>query len=129
MLDASAIIELLLNTTLGHAVSQRVADPLLSLHAPHLVDIEVASTLRRYVRDGELEAAIAEEALVALRQLDVERHAHEDLLERIWALRDNVTPYDAAYVALAEALDAKLLTCDAKLYRAPGVSAIAELMV
>jgi predicted nucleic acid-binding protein len=96
----------------------------VGLHVPQLVDVEVAQTLRRLEREGELAAS----ALGELRALDLERHAHEPLLDRTWALRRNVTVHDAVCVALAEALDADLLTCDARLARAPGIAARVELV-
>lgn len=128
VLDASALLELLLGTEIGREVASRIADPTLGLHAPHLADVEVAQALRRYVREGELDAASATVALADLRALDLERHAHEPLLDRVWALRENVTAYDAVYVALAEALEAPLVTCDGRLARAPGVTARVELV-
>lgn len=121
VLDASVIVELLLGTARGRSIAARIEDPALGLHAPHLADVEVAQALRRYVRDGELDAASAMAALDDLRSLDLERHAHEPLLDRVWALRANLTAYDAVYVALAEALDTTLLTCDGRLARAPGM--------
>jgi len=128
VLDASALVELLLGTSSGHEIAARVADPELSIHVPHLADVEVAQTLRRYVSDGELDAAAAGQALVDLRALDVERHSHEPLLDRVWALRDNLTAYDAVYVALAEALNATLVSCDGRLARAPGMARRVELV-
>jgi predicted nucleic acid-binding protein len=128
VLDVSALVELLLGTSAGRAVAGRIADPEASLHVPHLADVEVAQTLRRYVREGDLDAASARAALGDLRALDIERHSHEPLLDRVWALRENLTAYDAAYVALAEALDAKLLTCDGRLARAPGMARRVELV-
>jgi predicted nucleic acid-binding protein len=92
------------------------------------VDIEVAQTLRRYVREGEIDAASAASALEDLHALDLERHPHEPLLDRIWALRQNLTAYDAVYVALAEVLDTTVLTCDRKLAGAPGVAEHVELV-
>jgi predicted nucleic acid-binding protein len=121
VLDASAILELLLGTTRGRVVAERIGDPTLGLHAPHLVDVEVAQALRRYVRGGEIDEAAGALALEDLRSLDVERHPHEPLLARVWDLRENLTAYDAVYVALAEALDSKVLTCDSRLGRAPGM--------
>lgn len=121
VLDASAVLELLLGTPRGRMVAERIVDPALGLHAPHLVDIEVVQALRRYVRDGEIDEAAGALALEDLRSLDVERHPHEPLLARVWDLRDNLTAYDAVYVALAEALDSKLLTCDGRVGRAPGM--------
>lgn len=128
VLDASAVVELLLGTEQGHAVAGRIADPALGLHAPHLLDVEVAQALRRYVRADEVDAKVAASALDDLRSLDLERHAHEPLLDRVWSLRDNLTAYDAVYVALAEALDATLVTCDARLARAPGMARRVDLV-
>ncbi len=90
------------------------------LHAPHLIDVEVAQVLRRYVNRGQLGEHHAAAALDDLRDLALERYPHHLFLPRIWDLRDNVTAYDAAYLALAEALDAPLLTCDRRLATAPG---------
>ena len=128
VLDASALVELLLGTELGRAIGTRLADPTLGLHVPHLADVEVAQTLRRYVRENELDLASAASVLEDLHSLDLERHPHEPLLDRVWALRHNLTAYDAVYVALAEALDTTLLTCDRKLARAPGVVNRVELV-
>jgi predicted nucleic acid-binding protein len=128
VLDASAVLELLLGTELGRAIAKRIADPALGLHVPHLLDVEVAQALRRFVQCGELGQDTARIALEDLSSLDLERHAHEPLLGRIWALRENMTAYDATYVALAEALDAVLLTCDGRLARAPGIGRRVELI-
>jgi predicted nucleic acid-binding protein len=128
VLDASAVVELLLGTELGRAVASRIADPSQALHVPHLIDVEIAQALRRYVREGDLDPAAAQAALVVLHDLDLERHSHEPLLDRVWALRDNLTAYAAVYVALAEALKTTLLTCDSRLARAPVVGARAELV-
>ena len=122
VLDASALVELILQTPTGHLVAGRIADPAESLHVPHLADVEVVQALRRYVREGEIEADAAGVALTDLRDLDLQRHAHEPLLERVWELRKNLTAYDAVYVALAEVLDVVLLTCDRRLSQAPGMS-------
>ena len=105
VLDASALVELILATPTGQAIAGRIADPSEGLHAPHLADIEVVQALRRYVREGEIDVGTAETALDDLRALDLQRHAHEPLLERVWELRKNLTAYDAVYVALAEVLD------------------------
>jgi predicted nucleic acid-binding protein len=121
VLDASAVIELLLQTKVGRAVAERLDDPAVDLHAPHLLDVEVVQVLRRYVRAGSLTSREAAATLDDLRALDVERHGHEALLDRVWALRENLTAYDAVYVALAEALETTLLTCDSTLARAPGL--------
>ena len=128
VLDASALVELLLGTEQGRSIGARIADPALGLHVPHLADLEVAQVLRRYVRERELDAAAAASALDDLHALDLQRHAHEPLLDRVWGLRQNLTAYDAVYVALAEALDTILLTCDRKLARAPGMAGRIELV-
>jgi len=91
VLDASALVELVLGTASGRGIAARVADPAVSLHAPHLADVEVAQTLRRYTRDGELDALDARAALDDFRALDLQRHAHEPLLDRVWALRENLS--------------------------------------
>lgn len=128
VLDASAVVELLLGTRLGGSIARRIADPAVALHVPHLVDVEVAQALRRYVRAGDLDEASAAEAIEDLRALDLERHAHEPLLDRVFSLRDRLTAYDAVYVALAEALGATLVTCDGKLARTPGLGDRVELV-
>ena len=128
VLDASAVVELLLGTAAGWRVAARIHDPADALHVPHLLDVEVAQALRRYVQFGEITASEAVAALGDLRALDLSRHAHEPLLDRIWALRENISAYDAVYVALAEALSATLLTCDRRLSRAPGVNRLAEFI-
>ncbi len=115
VLDASAAIEMLLRTSTGSRVEARVSSPGESLHAPHLIDLEVAQVLRRFAAAGAIAFARGKEALEDLRDISLVRYPHVVLLERIWELRDNLTAYDAAYVALAEALDAPLLTCDRKL--------------
>ena len=125
VLDASALVELILGTPAGRRVATRIADPAVGLHVPHLADVEVAQVLRRYAAEDDIDAADATTALADFRALDLQRHAHEPLLDRVWALRRNVTAHDAVYVALAEALDAALLTCDGKLAR--GVKTIARV--
>ena len=122
VLDASALVELVLDTPTGQVVASRIADPKEGLHVPHLADIEVVQALRRYVREGDIDADAAETALDDLRAFDLQRHAHEPLLERVWELRKNLTAYDSVYVALAEVLDGVLLTCDRRLSHAPGMS-------
>jgi len=128
VLDASALVELLLDTPTGRVIASRIADPALGLHAPHLADIEVAQALRRYAKDGELDGAAAASALKDLHDLDLQRHAHEPLLDRVWELRQNLSAYDAVYVALAEVLDTLVLTCDGRLARAPGATPHVELV-
>ena len=128
VLDASAIVELTLATAAGRQVADRIADPAIALHVPHLVDVEVTQALRRCVASGDVHSDAATLAIAALRDLPLERHGHEALFDRVWALRRNLTAYDAVYVALAEALGAVLVTCDRKLARAPGGVAQIELI-
>ena len=128
VLDASAVLELLLGTPSGIEVRTRLADAATALHVPHLLDVEVAQVLRRYVREAQLRPDEAAEAIRDLRDLDLTRHAHEPLLDRIWDLRDTFSAYDAVYVALAEVLDASLLTSDRRLARAPGMKKRAILI-
>jgi predicted nucleic acid-binding protein len=128
VLDASAILELLLGTPAGREAAGHLEDTAVGLHAPHLIDVEVAQVLRRYVRESQLSAEDARAAIRDLRDLDLRRHAHEPLLDRVWELRHNFSAYDAVYVALAEVLDARLLTADRRLAHAPGVRKRAVLI-
>jgi predicted nucleic acid-binding protein len=98
------------------------------MHAPHLLDLEVAQALRRLVHLKEVTRSRAQQALDDHAGLVIERYSHRELLARIWQLRQSVTAYDAAYVALAEALNAPLLTCDAKLGGSHGHRARIEVV-
>ena len=120
VVDASALLEFLLQTPLGTRVEARLFRDGDEFHTPHLVDVEVTQGLRRLVRSGEVSPDRAIEAIADLVDLDLHRHAHLDLLTRAWKLRENVTAYDAMYIALAEALDATVVTCDTRLAKAPG---------
>lgn len=127
VLDASGAVELVLNTAAGRRIASRMDDPAVSLHAPHLIDVEVAHVLRRYTLRGLLSGARCEQALSHWRELDVERYSHDLLLDRMWQLRHNVSAYDATYVALTEALSTVLVTGDGRLLRAPGLPIRIEL--
>ncbi len=127
VLDASAMLELLLRLPSAGAVEERIAGA-RTLHAPHLLDLEVAQVLRRFERSGELDAARGREALDDLSDFPLERYPHTPFLDRIWALRRNATAYDAAYLALAEALEAPLLTLDARMAGVPGHGAVVEVV-
>jgi predicted nucleic acid-binding protein len=113
VVDASAVTELLLQTDLGARVEQRLGAD--DLHAPHLLDVEILSALRRLVLTSELRPERAAEAIEDLNLIRLTRHGHTDFAERAWALRRNVTAYDAMYIALAESLEAPLVTCDRPL--------------
>jgi predicted nucleic acid-binding protein len=128
VVDASAALELLLRTEKGIKVQERVLDSAESLHAPHLIDIEVTQTLRRLVILKEITAVRGKQALEDHLAVNFKRAEHKDLLERVWSLRDSITAYDAAYVVLAEILDSPLITCDAKLARSHGHKARIELI-
>jgi predicted nucleic acid-binding protein len=128
VIDASVVIEVLLQTNDGVVIGERLLNRRESLHAPHLIDVEVAQVLRRYVLRGELYPERARQALDVLAEFPLTRYAHEPLLGRMWALRDNLTAYDAAYVALAEGLRAPLMTRDRRLAAAPGISGAFELV-
>jgi predicted nucleic acid-binding protein len=128
VIDASALLELLLGTHRAERIASRALAPAERLHAPHLLDIEVAQALRKLVQLQDITAPRAEQALEDYASLVIDKHPHQDLLARIWQLRDSLTAYDGAYVALAEALDAPLLTCDARLGRAHGHEASLEVI-
>ena len=128
VVDASAVIDVLLNTPAGVRVADRLFADGETLHAPHLLDLEVAQVLRRYALSAELDAARGAQALEDLAALPLSRYPHDVLLPRIWELRHNVTAYDAAYVALAEALAAPLVTRDAALAASRGHAARIELL-
>jgi predicted nucleic acid-binding protein len=128
VLDASAAIEWLFQSPAGNEIDRRIFSSSEALHVPHLLDIEVAQVLRRFVRDKTISAKRAEEALDDLGDMPLRRYPHDFLIPRVWELRASLTAYDAVYVALAEVLDAPLLTCDAKIASAPGHSAKVEVV-
>jgi predicted nucleic acid-binding protein len=127
VVDASAVLELLLRAGRADALEARLFGG-ETLHAPHLLDLEVAQVLRRYERAGELDSRRGREALEDLAGLRIERYPHHPFLARVWSLRANATGYDACYLALAEALDAPLLTRDRRLVGVPGCGARIELV-
>jgi len=127
VLDASAGVSWLFGGGGGEPVASRLARPEETVHVPHLFDLEVISALRRARTAGRLSADRARGVLADLSALRAIRYAHTPFLPRIWELRTNVTAYDAVYVALAEALDAPLLTLDERLANAPGMRARLEL--
>src|SRR5579872_2672740 len=128
VVDASALLESLLRTPAAKAVEKRLFDPRQTLHAPHLLDVEVAQVVRRYSAVGEIDGDRGRAALIDLADFPVRRYPHDFLLSRVWDLRNNLTAYDAVYVALAEALDAPLLTRDQRLAAASGHHARVELV-
>lgn len=126
VVDASLIVDLLLDGSAAAPLGRRIAAT-SEVHAPELLDLEIAQVLRRHVGGGALSPARAEVALDNFLRLRIVRHPHRPLLGRIWALRHRLTAYDAAYVALAELLPARLVTRDRKLAALPGVHASIEV--
>lgn len=127
VIDASAALEMLLQTPAAEKIAARVLQRGETLHAPHLIDVEIAQVLRRYTLSGQVATKRCRDALDDWQAFRVHRYPHEPLMTRIWELRDNLTAYDAAYVALAEALEAPLLTRDARIAKAPGHRAQVDL--
>ncbi len=128
VVDASALLEALLRTPAARAVEERLFEPQQTLHSPHLLDIEVAQVIRRYAAKGEIDGERGRAALADLADFPLHRYPHDFLLPRVWDLRNNLTAYDAVYIALAEALDAPLLTRDQRLAAAAGHHARVELV-
>jgi predicted nucleic acid-binding protein len=127
VLDASAAVDWLLQTPAGQRIEQRIYARNDTLHTVYLLDVEFAQVLRRLVREGTLARKRAEEAMEDLIAVRVTRYAPVLLLDRIWQLRQNLTAYDAAYVALAEELEAPLITRDQRIAAAPGHTAAIEV--
>lgn len=127
VLDASATVDWLLQTPVGQDIEKRIYSRNETLHAPHLLDLEVTQALRRLAMQGVISAHRADEAVLDLLDLRIARYPHLVLLPRVWRLRRNFSAYDAAYIVLAEKLAAALLTRDARLASASGHSAAVEL--
>jgi predicted nucleic acid-binding protein len=123
VVDASAAVSALL-----HPGTARVALADGPLSAPHLIDVEVTSALRRRVLGGDVSARAGWTAVDAWRRIGITRYAAGGLLGRVWELRENFGAYDATYVALAEALDCPLLTADGRLSRTPGLRCAVTLV-
>ncbi len=129
MVDASVVLVSLLSAGGAGARARERLRLDTDLHAPHLLDVEVTAALRRRVRLGQTDVGLATEALTDLGELAALRWDHQPLLRRAWELRQNLTAYDAVYVALAEALAAPLVTTDVRLSRAPGLGCPVEVLV
>ena len=123
VVDASVLVDAFIGDA---AAARRLGGE--ELHAPHVIDLEVASALRRLEAAGQVGAGDGGRLLRALERADLHRHAHRPLLSRIWALRGNLSPYDAAYVALAGVLDVPLVTTDRRLADAPNLPCTVELI-
>ncbi|MQA87390.1 MAG: PIN domain-containing protein [Streptosporangiales bacterium] len=124
VIDASALVRAATLSTTESKLFDRIAD---ELHGPHLIDFEVTQALRGMLLSGKISAVTAVQARAAVAALTVHRYPFSSLADRVWELRDNLTAYDASYVALAEALGGPLVTCDAKLHGAPDIRATIEL--
>jgi predicted nucleic acid-binding protein len=127
VVDSSVILEVLLRTKSSQTIEKKIFSRGQTLHAPHLIDIEIAQVIRRYTSAGEITPERGSQAIEDLMDFRISRYSHDILLPRIWDLRKNMTAYDAAYVALAEIMDSPLLTRDAKLARSPGSNAKIQL--
>ena len=126
VVDTSAVVAALVARPPNQALVNRLrVDG--DLHAPHLLDVELLHALRRLVLAGQLSEDRAADVRTDVADLTVVRYGHGALADRTWDLRHNLTAYDATFIALAEALNAPLVTCDARLARAPGSSAVVEL--
>ena len=126
VVDTSAVLEALVTRSPSPHLIERLAKD-GDLHAPHLIDTEVLHALRRMSIHRELSEERAADARTDFAELTLVRYPHEPLNDRVWALRQNLTAYDATFVALAEALDAPLITCDSRVAEAPGNRAAIEL--
>ena len=126
--DASTIIEVLLRTRLAEKCRDRLLNSGEALCAPYLLDIEVVQVLRRYTIHSDISQDRGRLALDDFRDMPVIRYPHEPFLPRVWELRKSVSAYDAVYIALAEVLDAPLVTCDGRLARAHGHRAVVEVI-
>ncbi len=128
VLDASAALELLLRAADHPSLVSKVLRSGETIAAPYLIDLEVTQVLRRFVLTGELSESRGREAIDDHLNLGIVRYPHEGLLKRAWQFRANCTAYDAAYLALAEAVDAVLITCDRRLAAVPGSQAKVEVI-
>ena len=127
VLDASAALDWLLQRRAGSRIEARIYSKFESLHAPHLLDMEMAQGIRKLAREKAISADRGEQALEDLQRLRIVRYPHSILLRRVWQLRNSLTAYDAAYIALAEQLAAPLITCDARIGAAHGYHARVEV--
>jgi predicted nucleic acid-binding protein len=128
VVDSSVILEVLLRTKSAQTIEKKIFSRGQTLHAPHLIDLEIAQVIRRYASAGEITSERGTQAIEDFTDLRITRYPHDILLPRIWDLRTNMTAYDAAYVVLAEILDSPLLTRDSKLSRSSVTTAKVQLI-
>lgn len=128
VVDASVVVEIVLRMPAAAVLQSRLFEPGLTLYAPHLLDIEVAQAVRRSTASGYIDPERGREALADLADFPLHRYPHAFLLQQVWDLRNNLSAYDAVYVALAQTLDAPLLTRDRRLAYAAGHRARIELL-
>ncbi len=126
VVDASTLVDLFIGSPAAGAIFQRLFRERTTLHAPHAIDVEVANAIRKLWRRGLIVDQDVEEIADIYPRIRIERHANGPILHRIWRLRYNITPYDAAYIALAEWLDLPLITRDRRLANSSGHSARIE---
>jgi predicted nucleic acid-binding protein len=127
VVDAASVVDVLMGTARGETAYRELTRQDV-VHAPHLIDVEVLHALRRWTARGRLEARVAAAALETFESsLPLIRHPHRALWRRTWELRDRLRAYEATFVALAQVLDAPLLTADARLAR--GADGLVELIV
>jgi predicted nucleic acid-binding protein len=126
VVDTSAILDALIARDPAPGLIERLAED-GDLHAPHLIDVEILHALRRLTLRGELAPERATDARTDFAETTIVRYPHDPFSDRVWALRNSLSAYDGMFVALAEALDAPLVTCDARLAGAHGHTARIEL--
>jgi predicted nucleic acid-binding protein len=115
VVDASVVVEIVLRMPAAAALERRLFEPALTAYAPHLLDIEVAQAIRRSAASGYIAPERGRQALADVADFPLHRYPHGFLLQQVWDLRNNLSAYDAVYVALAKILDAPLLTRDRRL--------------
>jgi predicted nucleic acid-binding protein len=120
VIDTSAVLAALAARSPDPELVRRLADD-GDLHAPHLIDVEILQALRRLVRGGKLSEDRAADVRTDVAAMAITRYGHEPLVDRAWALRHNLTACDAVFIALSEALEVPLVTCDTRLAAAPGI--------